>query len=208
MRHMSRTETQAHTRQRLLDSAERAFAAEGFAGASLDRIAGDAGFTRGAVYSNFADKADLFVAVLERRLERRSREIATAMRAADDPQAFVAAMRRPPVRMTEAGGQRQWHMLHNEFHLFALRHPDAAELLARYDRRQRDLYVKAIEYLLGQMGVEPPGNPRLAAAILVALDEGLTRQHLVDPDDVPASAMADAVHLLLEAAAALSSRHP
>jgi AcrR family transcriptional regulator len=200
----SRSATQAQTRKRLLDAAERAFAAEGFGGASLDRIAEAAGFTRGAVYSNFADKADLFVAVLDRRLDRRHAEVADAMLAARDPDAFVAALRSPAWRAGREDTMRQWLMLRDEFRLFALRHPAAAERLARYDRRQRDHYVEAITHLLRQLGVEPPINPRLAAAMLLAVDESLVRQHWIDPDDVSATAVADAVEFLLEAAVALS----
>jgi TetR/AcrR family transcriptional regulator, transcriptional repressor of aconitase len=55
----SRSATQAQTRERLLDAAELAFAAEGFGGASLDRIAEAAGFTRGAVYSNFTGRSPI-----------------------------------------------------------------------------------------------------------------------------------------------------
>jgi AcrR family transcriptional regulator len=205
MSRRSRTETQAQTRERLLDAAERAFGAEGFGGASLDRIAEAAGFTRGAVYSNFADKADLFVAVLDRRLERRYGEVADAVRAARDPDAFVAALRNPPWRADgQQDAMRQRLMLRDEFRLFALRHPAAAERLARHDRRQRDYYLEAITHVLGQLGVEPPTKPRLAAAILLALDESLARQHCIDPDDVSATALADAVEFLIEAAVALS----
>jgi AcrR family transcriptional regulator len=202
----SRSETQAQTRERLLDAAERAFAAEGFGGASLDRIAEAAGFTRGAVYSNFADKADLFVAVLDRRLDRRHGEVADAMLAARDPDAFVAALRSPAWTAGREDAMRQWLMLRDEFRLFALRNPSAAERLARYDRRQRDYYVEAIAHLLGQLGVEPPINPRLAAAMLLAIDESLVRQHWIDADDVSATAVADAIEFLLDAAVALSRR--
>jgi AcrR family transcriptional regulator len=209
MRRMSRTETQAQTRQRLLDAAERAFAAEGFTGASLDRIAEAAGFTRGAVYSNFADKTDLFVAVLDRRLDRRSAEVAEVMQAASTPDAFIAALRNPPWLTPGSEDEtRRWLMLRQEFGLFALRHPAAAERLARHDRRERDYYVQAMTHLLGQLGVEPPANPLTAAAILLALDEGLVRQHCIDPDEVPATAMADAVELLLDAAVALAASRP
>jgi AcrR family transcriptional regulator len=200
----SRSETQAQTRERLLDAAEQAFAAEGFGGASLDRIAEAAGFTRGAVYSNFADKADLFVAVLDRRLDRRHGEVADAMLAARDPDAFVAALRSPAWTAGREDAMRQWLMLRDEFRLFALRNPSAAERLARYDRRQRDYYVEAIAHLLGQLGVEPPINPRLAAAMLLAIDESLVRQHWIDADDVSATAVADAIEFLLDAAVAVS----
>jgi AcrR family transcriptional regulator len=205
MNRPSRTEAQAQTRERLLDAAEGAFATEGFGGASLDRIAEAAGFTRGAVYSNFADKADLFVALLDRRLDRRYAEVAEAMLAARDPEAFVAALRNPPWKGDRYGdAMRQWLMLRDEFRLFALRHPAAAARLARHDRRQRDYYLEGITHVLGQLGVEPPRDPRLAAAMLMALDESLVRQHCIDPDDVPATALADAVEFFLEAATAVS----
>jgi AcrR family transcriptional regulator len=204
MSHPSRSATQAQTRERLLDAAELAFAAEGFGGASLDRIAEAAGFTRGAVYSNFADKADLFVAVLDRRLDRRHAEMADAMLTARDPDAFVAALRSPAWTAGREDAMRQWLMLRDEFRLFALRNPSAAERLARYDRRQRDYYVDAITHLLGQLGIQAPIKPRLAAAMLLAIDEGLVRQHWIDADDVSATAVADAIEFLLDAAVALS----
>ena len=205
MGRLSRPEAQARTREKVLDAAERAFAAEGFAGASLDRIAEAAGFTRGAVYSNFADKADLFVAVLERRLERRSTEIAAAMANTGDPMAFVASLRSPAWR-SDAAKARRWMLLRDEFRLFALRNRRAAAQLARHERQERTYYVEATNHLLGQFGVVPAADTRLIAAILMALDESLPRQHLIDPDDVPDTAFADAVGLLLEAALGLATQ--
>src|SRR5258708_39743981 len=58
------------TRDTLLDAAAVVFAARGFHGASLEEIAETAGFTRGAIYKNFADKEDLFLTVWERFNER------------------------------------------------------------------------------------------------------------------------------------------
>jgi AcrR family transcriptional regulator len=65
MARLSREETQALTRQRLLSVAKAHFARDGYAAASLDRIADEAGFSKGAVYSNFAGKDELFLGVLE-----------------------------------------------------------------------------------------------------------------------------------------------
>jgi AcrR family transcriptional regulator len=205
MRRLSRPEAQARTREQLLDAAERAFAAEGFGGASLDRIAEAAGFTRGAVYSNFADKADLFVAVLDRRLRRRRDEVAATMRAARDPTEFLAELRAPAWSASSTTeGARQWVLLRDEFRLFALRNPNAAAHLAEHERHERDYYAQATAHLLGQLGVEPVADPRLVAAMVMALDESLTRQSQIDPGDVPESAFADALELLLQAAVALA----
>jgi AcrR family transcriptional regulator len=205
VKRLTRAEAQAQTRERLLDAAEEAFAAEGFAGTSLDRIADAAGFTRGAVYSNFSDKADLFVAVRDRRRERRTQQIADAMQSAGDPATFIGVLRDPSWQALQSDVEvRRWVMLNDEFRLFAMRHPEASTSLAAHERRLRDSYVEATRHLLGQLGVDAPANERLIAAVLFALDESLVRQHLVDPADVPPYAFADAVDLLLRAAEALS----
>lgn len=204
MRRLSRVETQAQTRERLLDAAQAAFAAEGFGGASLDRIAEAAGLTRGAVYSNFTDKADLFVAVLDRRLQRRVREVADAMSAADDPGEFLARLRSPAWRSSATTEEaRQWLLLRDEFRLFALRNPGARARLAHHERKERDYYAQATAHLLAQLGVPAVGDERLVAAMVMALDD-LMRQHEIDPEDVPVSMFADAIELLLRAAVALA----
>src|ERR1700730_5330771 len=59
------------TRRNLLEAAAVVFAREGFHGASLDEVAATAGFTKGAVYSNFKSKDDLFLALLDDRIERQ-----------------------------------------------------------------------------------------------------------------------------------------
>ena len=193
------------TRERLLDAAEAAFAAEGFGGASLDRIADAAGLTRGAIYSNYSDKADLFAAVLDRRLDRRTAEIAEAIATAGEPGAFVDAMRRPEWSTGRTDEATRWAMLYDEFRLFALRNPHAAERLAKSERLERDRYVDAIRHFTKQLGAELPIDERLAAAMILALDQSLFRQHRLDPDDVPATAFADAVDVLFRAAVALAS---
>jgi AcrR family transcriptional regulator len=62
---LSREESQAETRARLIAAARKHFLRDGYSNASLDRIAEEAGFSKGAVYSNFASKGEVFLAVLE-----------------------------------------------------------------------------------------------------------------------------------------------
>jgi AcrR family transcriptional regulator len=205
-RRLSRSESKAATRARVLDAAETAFAAEGFGGASLDRIAEAAGLTRGAIYSSFRDKADLFAAVLDRRLARRSDEIADAIAAAGDASGFVDALRSEAWADGSADGAVRWSMLYDEYRLFALRNPSASEHLARHERLERDLYAEAIRHFNRQLPRSPDIDERLAAAMLLALDHGLYRQHRIDPEDVSERAFADAVELLLRASAALANQ--
>lgn len=62
---LSRHDQQQRTREALVDAARIAFADKGYHRANLDLIAQQAGYSKGAVYSNFRGKADLFLAVMD-----------------------------------------------------------------------------------------------------------------------------------------------
>ena len=72
---LTRRERQEQTRDRLLDAATKVFARRGYHEASVEEIAAEAGFTTGAVYSNFAGKEELFLALAEREVTHRVAEI-------------------------------------------------------------------------------------------------------------------------------------
>src|SRR5947208_10158211 len=93
---MTREQSKAHTRERLLEAARSVFASSGFHGAAVEEIAAEAGFSTGALYSNFDGKEDLFLALMERELEENAREITQAV------------MARASVAERAAGGARQW----------------------------------------------------------------------------------------------------
>src|SRR6266568_7106345 len=70
-RRLRRDERRQLTRAQLLDAAERVFAREGLRGASVEAIAAEAGFSHGAIYSNFKGKEDLFLVLVEERIDAR-----------------------------------------------------------------------------------------------------------------------------------------
>ena len=82
------------TRRHLLDAAATVFARQGFHGASLDDVAAVAGFTKGAVYSNFASKDDLFLAVFEDRYAREQDEMHRVLTEEEQPYELGRANRR------------------------------------------------------------------------------------------------------------------
>jgi AcrR family transcriptional regulator len=97
---LPRAQQQERTRAALVDAAATVFAREGFHAASLDDIAAAAGFTKGAVYSNFANKAGLYLAVLDRTIDRviltersiiddYAEEVARGERSAEEVEAAV-----------------------------------------------------------------------------------------------------------------------
>src|ERR1035437_9372282 len=95
---LTREQSRANTRKRLLTAARSAFARNGFHGASVEEIASEAGFSTGALYSNFDGKEDLFLVLMETEIEDRARELTEAVRA----QASIAD--RPP-RGARGGGR-------------------------------------------------------------------------------------------------------
>src|SRR5438094_7823006 len=115
-RRRSREETRAETRRRLIEAATEVFAELGFHGASVEVIAERAGYTRGAFYSNFDGKDDLFLAVYDKRAEAQVEEVSGLMRASSDPGELFGALRerrdRTPVDPT-------WVILQTEFWLYA-----------------------------------------------------------------------------------------
>jgi len=93
---MTREQSKANTRERLLDAARSVFASRGFRGASVEEIASEAGFSTGALYSNFDGKEDLFLVLMEREIAEHLREISDAVQA------------RESVAERAAGGARRW----------------------------------------------------------------------------------------------------
>src|SRR5947208_12344561 len=129
---LTRAEQRDQTRARLLDAAEKVFVDRGFHAASVDEVAEDAGYSKGAVYSNFENKDELFLAVLERRVD--SRALAAGSAVPDD---------QPITEQAEQAGnaffevflqQSQWSLLPMEFATSAARHPT---LRGRFALRNR-----------------------------------------------------------------------
>ena len=75
---LSRAEQNDRNRALLLAAARRVFLARGYYAATLEQIADEAGFSKGVVYSRFASKADMFLALLEDRIVERAAQNAGA----------------------------------------------------------------------------------------------------------------------------------
>jgi AcrR family transcriptional regulator len=191
-RRVPRRESQARTRARLLDAAEEVFVEKGIGAASVEEIAARAGYTRGAVYANFADKDALFAAVLEARLARRTDEIVAMAEKARSPLELIARLR------TEAASDRdtaRWFVLYNEFWLQAVRDPDARARLVAYERAERAQLERAVRWQYEQAKVTPTFPVELAALVVHSLDRGMFMARLLD-EDIPRTAFFDALDYL------------
>lgn len=119
------------TRSRLLDAAAEVFAELGIQGASVERICARADFSRGAFYSNFSSKEELFLALLEREYEQRAdqirlraAELTDCLRQNDEPPTREDAADFVTAFLSPTGNETSWFALETEFLLLALRHPD------------------------------------------------------------------------------------
>ncbi|SNS65051.1 transcriptional regulator, TetR family [Geodermatophilus saharensis] len=189
----SRRQQQEHTRERLLEAAERVFTARGFAGASVDQVAAEAGLTKGAVYSNFASKEALVVALMRRRLEASMSEVREQL-ARSGPADFYAEAGRE--YQAEARRGAGWAMLVVEFWLYAMRHPPVRTVLADLEHELRTQLAAFLDDLAAQGGGRPALPGYEMAAVHTALDIGIALQALLDPERVSPSLYGTAVGLL------------
>ena len=198
---LTREESQAVTRGRLLEAGSEVFAEKGFYGASVEEIAERAGYTRGAFYSNFADKAELFLALIDQRTEQSIEEISAILRDASSPEAALEGIRR---RDFSRPLDRSWFLLSTEFRLYALRNAKVRPKLVARERQIRKAFTRAVTAQLSALGVPPPASPEHLGLIVQALDDGLWMHRQLDPAGVPADLLVDTLELLLRASVALA----
>ncbi len=176
-RRLSRTESKDLTRRRLLDAARAVFLRHGFHATTVDMVAEEAGFTKGAVYSAFASKADLFLALYEERTERRAAQaasiatVAGADVAGQQSGAFADTLRR----------DRAWLLVLLEFWTFAARDEALRRRFASIHGRYRAQVARAIEAEAAATGRTLPAGAELLAMCHLALGNGFALESFRDP---------------------------
>jgi AcrR family transcriptional regulator len=182
---LTRRERQEETRRRLIDAAERVFIREGFQGSSVEKIAAEAGFTRGAFYSNYESKEQLFVELLHARVYDQYRAMGErVMEEGDTPR---ERLRWSAERLGEAqAGEGRWlFRLWLECLTQATRDDGFRKLAATFWSGNRAMLASLIDETFKRVGREPPVPSKDLGTAMIALDIGLAVQHLVDPDEAP-----------------------
>jgi AcrR family transcriptional regulator len=175
---LTRAEQQAETRRRLLDAAIEVFAKRGLHEATLEEISEAAGYSRGAVYSNFAGKDELLLTVFEERIEPRLRETMEPMvEATDASEQAEAAARLVGALLAQ---ERDYVQLLLEFWGLAARHERVAGRFAAVRRRRRAMVSDMIEMRVARRDAGDGPAPDVLAAGFVALTVGILFEALVD----------------------------
>lgn len=191
MPRLNRAESQARTRAALLETATSLFLRDGYFATSLDKVADAAGFSKGAVYSNFRNKDELCLAVIDQIRADRVAEVAAALQAGTAAERMAALEKWAEEHIGDVG----WTLLELEFGTQARRDPTLRHELARRNREIAAVSASVMGYAEG-VGITPPPIPAqdLAVAFL-AMGVGLGLFRALDPT-VPISALTSTLRYL------------
>ena len=189
--------TREQTRERLLAAAEAVFAERGLHVASLEDVALAAGLTKGAVYSNFAGKDELILALMEDRIAARTKAAAAAFAGVAASEPRVGARDAGAALFAAIRADAPWHRLFLEYWARAARDPEAAEHLRDRRRALRHVIAGALERAAAEGGFELPLPAADLAVVLLALSNGLAVEDQIDPGAVGDGLLGDVLARLL-----------
>ena len=180
---LSRAERREQTRQELLTAAEACFVTRGFHASSVDQVAERAGYTKGAVYSNFAAKEDLFFAVYERRVDQALTEVVPGLRQAGAERAFDWLA---TTTIERRGRDDGWLAVFFEFWAHVLRPPELRDHFAAIHARLLDPLADALRQLAEDRGLDLPSDVTASQVVLAwnAMEVGLGLERLTQPHAV------------------------
>jgi AcrR family transcriptional regulator len=189
---LTRAESQARTRAGILDVARTLFLRDGYAATSLEQVAEAAGFTRGAVYSNFRNKDELCQAVLAGIRIERAREVVEILQASS----VEERLRLFDAWAEEVVGDPGWTRLEMEFGVHA-RNDDAlrGHLVTSIDQLTR-VVAGGIAMLATLDGVDPRMRADEIAVALLSLGVGLGVFRSIHPE-LPIGALTNTLRVLL-----------
>ncbi len=190
---LSRAESQAQTRARLVATAREMFLREGYASTSLERVAEVAGYSKGAVYSNFHGKDDLCLAVLDSIQTEVADAVLTAL---DGAATFDEALQVFDMWAEARLGDPEWSALEAEFAARARRHPGVRRALLERDQGLHAVIAGALERTCAQHGLTPLIPVQEVAAALLSLGIGLGLQRSVNPA-LPVRVLSDVARALV-----------
>jgi len=196
-----RSARKAETRARLLRAAARAYASRGFGGATLDEVAAQAGFTKGAVYSHFGSKENLLLALMEEHL---ASQIAEQVALFDRER---TNLERPTWERPLAGSARWMEQLQEdpdpfrlfvELWIYAQRDEHLRRRLAGGLDALRATFAGFASASAADAGLEPPQHAQEQFAnVMLGLGIGLPMIKLIDPDSVSTSLLGAVLSVLI-----------
>jgi AcrR family transcriptional regulator len=178
----TQAERRYETREQVLAAASRVFARNGFHATSLDAVAEEAGYSRGAVYYNFADKEQLFLELLDRRCAERARDIRERFATGGNDIASTAEQAQLAAKdaLEAMIGDPEWRALYLEFLAHAARDTSFRRAFARRTDEMRAALEEVVVERAGLVGDNALGmSPEELAVVIDALGVGLWAHHML-----------------------------
>ena len=178
---LSREESQAQTRARLIDTAQQLFVTNGYGGTSIRDIADWAGYSQGAFYSNFASKEEVLLELLRGHMEAEAAQLSTVIDGGGrTPEQILGELES---WASTLNSDADWCTLSIELQLHANRSPTfAAEYQTVWDAHRAGL-GRVVGKLFAALGRSPPAEPEELAAAFIALTHGLALQRVAGRPD-------------------------
>jgi AcrR family transcriptional regulator len=189
---LSRDESRAETRRRLLDAAWQVFAEKGFEGCSVDDLVERAGYSKGAFYSNFESKDAIFLELLKEHKAETLGQLEALLDAACSVDELLGRL-----EMYNRNLEKDtiWCLLSVEFQVRAAREPTFRKVFAELSRVDQVKVARFIESLFERAGIQLPAKAEYLAAAFMALIQGLALRRAADPRTLPAGATGELVSL-------------
>lgn len=190
---LTREEKKEQTRQRLIEAATELFAAKGYEGTAVEELAEHAGYSRGAFYSNFANKEELMKAIIDQGFDSDLDGI-RRMETLEGENALAAGYRELARAFYEDPMNLLWML---EFQLSAVRHPELREAYATQHRKLREGIRHLLTTHLSREGVEDPHAYEEYADLFLVVVSGLGLLKLIYGDEIAPDAFERAFRAIL-----------
>jgi AcrR family transcriptional regulator len=209
-RRLTREQRKARTRRDLLAAAARVFGRHGYHAATVDDIAREAGFTKGAFYSNFESKEEVFVELLADRSRNWTIAVANAY-GGEGP--LPERLQRGGQALTRiVNDEADWMRLSVEMWSQSLRDPRLRRRVAEAHEESRQIIARLAAAVAEESGATLPIPSDQVGTLAIALTDGFLIQRLADPKRLPAHVLADGLNAflsgLLLASGAQSNKEP
>ncbi|HEY6278207.1 MAG TPA: TetR/AcrR family transcriptional regulator [Streptosporangiaceae bacterium] len=194
MKRLNRAEQAERNRALVLAAARRVFLARGYHGATLEQIADDAGFSKGVVYSQFESKADLFLALLEARIQERAADHARFAESLPDGDLLALLDHFGRGDQATPG----WQLLVIEFRVHAARDAGLSRRYAEAHARTVDALAGVLTRVCERSGQAPAVPPHRLAELALTLSTGAALEQAANPDALGGRQMAAQLLQVLE----------
>jgi AcrR family transcriptional regulator len=174
---LRRAEQVERNRDVVLTAARHVFLSRGYTGATLEAVASEAGFSTGVVYSQFGSKADLFLALLERRIDERAEQnerVTAEMPGAEGLRELMWAAGR------DSAADQGWARLLVEFRMVAARDPHLNARYAALHSQTRERLASVLRRLHDGASLVPALPVESMAEFILAVGVGTTVERAVD----------------------------